>query len=738
MYDHLLLAAAIVLGLTLLRLLRRPGGAPVLYTLVIAAELGAALVGMGQGGRVWGNVAIALCGLTVVAPALLESLAKILFARGAMSAAVRAAGLRAMLMPGSGLARHQQILEGLALLDRDGVDAAIAHFRRLLRDTDDPQEALVIHEQIVSMLFYGQRWGEAISHYEGQFHLGHAALRPSLALGLLRAYGEAGELERAAGLLRALEEGPLGADPAAVDLLGQARFTFLAYSGQARLVDEAVAAGRAGAFGLSPASTALFHGIALARAGEPDRAVVELERACALAGPKDARVVAASRSALARVGEAAAPLAPELRRYALAVGERLRVVLRAGPVAARRGVLVATHGVVAAMIAGFVVVLVRGGGGLGLLEVGAFAPALWAAGSWGRVFTAPFVHADLIALVIDLYAIWLGGHVVERSLGSARMLLVAVGGAAAGLWASGQVIPEPLVVIGGGPAMATAVLVAALWTLAPMRMPAITARARRSLMLTLLLLLLAQLLACLPALVGLAAPPVSLAAAALVGTLLGVGLPRALPSIVRRALGVLALAGALGAAVGVAQVAGEDITAYLEARRDVEVREGGVRLGVPASFVRQEAGEALGPGVLPRYAGLRDAVALRGGELVQLVVVDVAGSGLADDAAAIFAVDPALAHEVTLRHDEAAPPALAAALDATGAPWRAYTLVRDGEVLAAVVERALGPRRVVLIASPASALAGSPVLYARILADAAIDSEGPRAGADGDAVTSAR
>ncbi|MCA9637383.1 MAG: hypothetical protein KC420_15260, partial [Myxococcales bacterium] len=251
MYEPLVLAAALILGMTLLRQLRRPGGAPVLYTLIIAALLAMAMGGLGQGGRAWGIAAIALCSLTVVIPWFLEGAAKRLFARGHMALAVRVAGLRAMLMPGSGLARHQEILRGLAVLATDGVDAALNHFRGLLQETDDRQEEAVIHEQIVSMLFYAQRWHAGIAHFEGQFPLGFAALRPSLALGLLRAYGEEGRLESAAGLLRALESGPLAADPAAADVLGQARLTFLAYSGLATYVDLAI--GHHKLLGMSPA-----------------------------------------------------------------------------------------------------------------------------------------------------------------------------------------------------------------------------------------------------------------------------------------------------------------------------------------------------------------------------------------------------------------------------------------------------------------------------------------------------
>ncbi|MCA9659448.1 MAG: rhomboid family intramembrane serine protease, partial [Myxococcales bacterium] len=562
MYEPLVLATAIVLGMTLLRLLRRPGGTPALFALIVAGELAMAIAGMGHEAQPWGIAAICLCALTVVVPWFLEGAAKRLFGRGQMGLAVRLTGLRAMLMPGSGLARHQEILRGISVLEREGVDAALDHFRGLLQETDDRHEEAVIHEQIVSMLFYAQRWHEGIAHYEGQFPIGFAAMRPSLALGLLRAYGEEGKLESAAGLLRVLENGPMAVDPAGADLLGQARLTFLAYAGQPGYVDLAI--GHHKLLGMSPASGALYRGIAFARAGDVERAISELERVGALAGPNDERVVAASKTTLGRVREAAVEVGPELRRYANAVGERLRSFLNTERAPRRRGTMAATYGLAALMIAGYAAAVLSDGGGLGLVTLGGFTVGLWEAGSWGRLFTAPFVHGDLISLLLDLYSIWLAGHIVERLQGSGRMLVISVAGAAAGLWAAALIEPAPMTLLAGGPAMAVAAVVGALWTLVPLRSPAISARARRSLMMTLLLLLGAQLLACLPAMVGLEVAPISLAAAAGVATLLATVLPGGARWL-NRVFAALALALVGAGAFGASHVLGEDVEAYLVA-----------------------------------------------------------------------------------------------------------------------------------------------------------------------------
>ena len=205
---------------------------------------------------------------------------------------MRLTGLRALLMPGAGLWRQQQILAGFALLDARGAAAALAHFRALLAAAEDPAELAMLHEQIVATLVHDLRWSEAVAHYESQFQPGFAALRPALALGLLRAYGELDRLEAAAKLLHALEDGPIGQEPGAAELLGQARLTFLAYAGATGAVDAATTGERGTSLGLSPASAALMQAVAARRAGDDARVTTAQQPGDRLQQRARARIVA--------------------------------------------------------------------------------------------------------------------------------------------------------------------------------------------------------------------------------------------------------------------------------------------------------------------------------------------------------------------------------------------------------------------------------------------------------------
>ena len=735
--EQLVLASAVIAGMAFVRLLRRFEAGQRGYMLIVGGvfllSVGAAL----ETDRFLGVVAVALTTLVVVMPWLLELAARTAFNRGRLTLAVRVAGLRATLMPGAGLGRQQAILHGLALLERDGVDKALSYFRDLADDAEDGDELALINEQIVSMLFYGQRWDEGIAHYERRFHPRYAAMRPALALGLLRAYGESGKLETAAGLLRALEEGPVGADPRAGGLLSQARLTFLAYAGAASPVTEALTEPRRQVLGLSPASGALFRGIALSRAGHAGEASDELARVEQLAGASDDRVVDASRAALAslqRHGEVEPiELEPELSRYAEVVAERLDAFLQAAPMVKKRGALVATPSVMLALLVGYLVVLALGRGGYGALIAGAVTPELWRAGSWGRVLVGGFVGIDPIGLLLNIYAVWLSAPLIERIFGPLRVVVTGLLSVLIGLALAASTTGNPASIVSGGSLVAFGLTVGALWTLLPARTPGIASRTRRSVAIPLILVALAQVVSLQAGLLATDVSFAGLAAAAVVGMLcVGLVPPQGWSA---KLMGWLAipLVGLL--AFGAFKVAREDVEAFVTARRDGAALDGAV-VKLPSTFAPTERRRVTGLR-MQIEKGFVDTVELRSGDLVQIVSAPVAGAGDEDGdedgddpspTNALLRIHPELRRELSVIGDARIPEDFEAAYEALtedeldAAPLVATTLRRNGEPLGVVIERTVGhpaaPRTVALIAAPADALDHAPRLYAAILHDA--------------------
>lgn len=761
LFDHLLLLAAVVCAVTLVRLVRRSDNAERGYAFLVGALLVGSVIALGQNVFL-GALALAGTGLTVILPWLLEHGSRWAFARGHLSLTARLGIARAMLMPGAGLHRQIPILEGIGLVERSGVDAALAHFRKLADQADDAVELAMIHEQIVAMLFHGQRWDEGIAHYERRFHPGYAALRPSLALGLLRAYGESGRLETAAGLLRALEDGPIGADPNTSELIGQARLTFLAYAGAVGPVDELVQRQRFGDLGLTPATAELFKGIAQARAGAPREAAETLRKVEQLAGPRDHRVLQAARDALVEVGRrlrgellrtepseradepprASVDLEPELGSYVELVGERLREFIAAPPTIRRHERTWVTQGVIAIAALIYAVHLLLGGGSIGLLELGALVEDLWRAGSWERVFTSAWIHVDLVGLLFDAYALWLAGQLIERLLGPTRMGLVTIGAAIAGMAASVLLLPwlwdlglAPLARVGatGGNLMAVGASTAALWLLLPSRTPMIGSRARRNLVVTLSLLLATNLITNWPGALGFGMSPIALLTTVVVASVIAL-LPVRSTGVLGRigdAIGKLTLAGLLlASAVAGVLVLREDPERELIDQLDhgawtCEVS--GVELHTPMWFAEQTL-DRDAPFELPIVDGLVDTLELRDGSLVQLAVVRGEPSQAPPDETLEPA--PKLADELVglgVTASASLPEPFAAKLADDAEHWRAFDLWRNGERVARVIERDLpampaeagqGPATVVLLATPAEAIEHAPELWTAILADA--------------------
>jgi membrane associated rhomboid family serine protease len=111
--------------------------------------------------------------------------------------------------------------------------------------------------------------------------------------------------------------------------------------------------------------------------------------------------------------------------------DRARSQFRAGPVGAPAGLSV-TRLLVVAIVAMFVVEIVTGGPGsmfegpsaARLVDLGALQPLLVANGQFWRLFSAMFLHASLLHVAFNAYALWLFGSAVESNLGRTNMVLI--------------------------------------------------------------------------------------------------------------------------------------------------------------------------------------------------------------------------------------------------------------------------------------------------------------------------
>ncbi len=710
MFEQLLVAAALLQSFALLGALRRRHGRG--YLTLLVGVLGVLLLALARGDAGLGLAGLVLAVASAGLPWVLEKLSRRLFERGMISWSVRLASLRALLMPGAGLGRQQALLAGLDLLEAEGPEAALRHFQTLAAETEDEAERAALDEQIISTLLYGRRWNEAIAHFERRFHRGYAALRPSLALGLLRAYGEAGRLVRAAQLLRAMEEAPIGRHPQGASAMILARMTFLAYAGAAGVLDEVVPAGAGERAGLSAATGAYFHGVALARSGQPRRAAEVLARVEELAGPGDRRLVAASHEALEQVSRAAViDLDPEVRRYVQHSAGRLLSGLRSvAATAGPRGWLAPPLLVVLSLLA-YLARLVWPD----LLAVGAASSTLVQAGSWSRLLVAPWLHADPAILIIDVYALWYAARILQRRLGAGLVLLGALVAGTAATTVS-VISLEPGALVGGVGPIAVALLVGALVASLPTVAPMMDDAQRRSVLGTLVILLGLQALLAWPGLRGLDQAAVAYAVGIGAGLLLGPWPPLRRRGA-ERVLAGLGLASVLGLGLAAGHVAREDVGAYLAAHplQTCEVR--GARVNGPGSLRARTAAveRETGPASLPAYPGLVDDHAARLGARVQLVHVD-ASKVAAIQGGEGLAFDPQLRRRFSATRFEGGG-ALERALEVRGIEALRLDLRADGATMAGAVLRPLEDGSgLLLLAEPATALDYRAQAHAALLA----------------------
>jgi membrane associated rhomboid family serine protease len=344
--------------------------------------------------------------------------------------------LRELISPGLGARQERDLIEVVLAVRSGDFEGALTALRARRAAAQGKEERRALDDRIVFTLLSASRWDEAVELYERTREAGGPASLP-LAVEMVRAYGELGDLERAAEIVGFLEDiAGGGADATLAYFVARARVLFLAYAGRA----DAVARILGGRGVVMPdAARAFLLGTARLYAGDADGARAELARAVALsAADPRGRALAAER--LAAVGTAPPRvLSPEIAAFA----DHLAA---AGPAPQSpalgnlRGSNVATWVLIALnlAVAGIVTWLLGPTDDAAVLaRAGANLKVAVRAGEWWRLHASTFLHVGSLHLMVNMIGLWSLGRLVERLLGSLRFTVVyslaGIAGAAASL-----------------------------------------------------------------------------------------------------------------------------------------------------------------------------------------------------------------------------------------------------------------------------------------------------------------
>ena len=430
------------------------------------------------GGGPWPELVagVALCGLLVFVPRLLDRLIRSALGGRRVALAARLAGVKEILQPGRAATVERELLVDLARARSGEVDEVVRGLRERLA-LAGPEEEGAIHERIVTTLAFAGRWREATTQFDQHIGAFEPQRHPALAIQMVQAFGEIGELERAGQIVHRLELAALAGDPNAAAALLKARLTFLAGVGGKEAIDRLLALPALAQ--ISPRTRGMLQSVAVSRrAGDPRNAPTE-----------------------------------EVLRFADLVADRIAADLElAGePMAPKPRasmVLVALNVIAFALVS---LLLLRGAGvdhwfdffwrgakfgagaNLDFVRAGAsFHPAV-RAGEWWRLWSAMFLHGgeswhqSVLHILLNMYGLYLLGRIVEPVFGWQRFLLIYAAGGLAGNLAS-AFNPSLDAVISLGASGAVMGLMGALLVVLRFRRNGVAEEWRRSVLVNLLVL----------------------------------------------------------------------------------------------------------------------------------------------------------------------------------------------------------------------------------------------------------
>lgn len=451
-FDLLLLSVVVVtayLGPAILR--RQPRGRRAFAWLLLGdgvAALVALVAPAGQGANMLGFVAIGASVCLLLVPPVLRDLARRALRADHPRLALRLVGLWDHLQPGMGVARERELIEVLVAVRSGRVDDAVAVLREARDQMRDPRAQLHMDERIVATYLTARRWRDAIEVYEAR--LAGQPPSPQLAVELVWAYCERGDLEAAGRLVDRIAGAAGTGEPLSVYLVQRARLTFLAFVGRTAAVEGILAP--AGSLGMLPDGSRQFWlGVSRLHAGERDGARAALTRAARLAR-RDRRAREWAEQFIARIDEPGAAGPHASSDEVTAMGERFAAeALAVAPVPLRvmpqlSGVplrsLPVTVGLIVANGLAFLAVLAISGstGDPGALVRAGANVKTWVL-EYGQLWRLPssvFLHVGFVHLLLNMYGLWIMGKLVEQMHGSVRTFAIYMGaglaGAAASAW----------------------------------------------------------------------------------------------------------------------------------------------------------------------------------------------------------------------------------------------------------------------------------------------------------------
>ena len=404
----------------------------------------------------WSFVSIGAFVFMVVLPPFIDRAARRAVLAERMDLAVRLTALRELLQPGAKVGRIRKALEPMRRVRRGEAEKVLQEIGEDLEKRDGiERKALQIH--FLSVLLYDRRWREAVEYFEDNLPPEVMAFHPPLASGMVRAYGETGDIEKMSAVMGLLEDSPGVSDSAASEILDQARIMFLAFCGRYGELDELLKPRSGFAQTTDQGTRYAWLGIGAKMNNKKEEARSLLNKA--LDKLKGRSVRKELTRHLEELDGFEAPSESLGLEIVVQQAEKVldRAQLKASLPRVRGGNILKIAPVTVCLILVCVLVWI----GMELIGEGSGDPAtliLWGAnmkeavrgGQYYRLVSSVFLHAHWVHLALNMFVLVILGRMAEQILGRSLYVVVFIVAGAVGSAASFALGEAPLSVGSSG------------------------------------------------------------------------------------------------------------------------------------------------------------------------------------------------------------------------------------------------------------------------------------------------